>query len=61
MMAFATDKLDPHKGEPPPVAVSEAKMAEDAQDAISFLERNNLTDLYEALGLTNYVKVVEND
>lgn len=50
------DKLNMHLLEPPPAETSERKIAEDAPAAISYLDRHNITDLYEALGLTNYVK-----
>lgn len=50
------DKLDEKKLEVPSVTHSEELIAKDAPDAIRFLERNNIDDLYEALGLSNYVR-----
>ena len=40
----------------PPQSISEAKIAEDAPAAVSYLDRRNITDLYEALGLQNFVR-----
>lgn len=50
------DKLVYETFKVPSVADSEKKIEEDAPAAISYLDRNNITDLYEALGLSNYVK-----
>lgn len=50
------DKLDEKKLDVPSVAASEQEMAKDAPAAINFLQRHNITDLYEALGLQNFVR-----
>lgn len=59
-MGNYADKLNMHLLEPPPAETSERKIAEDAPAAIAYLDRHNVDDLYEALGLSNYVKDNQN-
>lgn len=56
-MGFLTDKLEPGKGQPPPVAISEAIIDRMAPFAVDVLRQNNAEDLYEMLGLSNHVGV----